>query len=101
MSKAQGLSINTIIIAAIALIVLVLIVLIVSGNLRNWNIGANDCTTNSGLCVWDYNCQGLYRNELPRYVDSCADANLKEDSPPQGWGTPRKVCCVITGDNDA
>lgn len=48
--KAQGLSMNTIIIAAIALIVLVVIVAIFTGRLGLFSKGVNEMTTCQQIC---------------------------------------------------
>ena len=50
MKKAQGLSLNTIVIAAIALIVLVVLVLIFTGNMGSFGIGVKSCEGKSGTC---------------------------------------------------
>ena len=51
--KAQGISINTIIIAAIALIVLVVLVAIFTGRLGGFVGGIEDCASKGGDCVAD------------------------------------------------
>ncbi|MBI2134985.1 hypothetical protein HYU09_03265 [Candidatus Woesearchaeota archaeon] len=48
--KAQGLSINTIIIAAIALIVLVVLIAIFTGRLGLFSKGLGEATTCSQIC---------------------------------------------------
>jgi len=87
MSKAQGISINTIIIAAIALIVLVLLVLIVTGNLKNWNKTANECRTRNGVCMSEESCKSDPDNGIMVSV-----VNLKCEG--------NNVCCVGVGVHD-
>jgi len=64
--KAQGMSINTIIIAAIALIVMTLIVMIVTGGLGDLGRRSNGCRANGGDCL-DQNdvnvCKGEFEQE--------------------------------------
>jgi hypothetical protein len=48
--KAQGISINTIIIAAIALIVLVVLVAIFTGRLGGFSLGVANCEDKGGTC---------------------------------------------------
>ena len=55
MRKAQGMPINTIIIAVIALIVLVVIILIFTGKISVFNQGADKCV---GTCEPSPNCPG-------------------------------------------
>ena len=50
-TKAQGISINTIIIAAIALIVLVVLVAIFTGRLGIFSMGVQSCTDKGGTCA--------------------------------------------------
>ena len=51
--KAQAISINTIVVAAIALIVLVVIIAIFGGRIKIFSSGAQDCGTQGGECKAD------------------------------------------------
>jgi len=51
LKKAQGISINTIIVAAIALIVLVVLVVIFTGRMGQWGISTKDCVLQGGRCA--------------------------------------------------
>ncbi|MBU0756462.1 MAG: hypothetical protein KKF44_00215 [Nanoarchaeota archaeon] len=51
--KAQGLSVNTIIVAALALLVLVVIALIFTGKIQLFTSSSDECTNNGGICVTD------------------------------------------------
>ncbi len=51
MKKAQGISVNVIIIAAIALLVLVVLSVIYIGRMGTWGQKTADCDTNGGNCV--------------------------------------------------
>jgi|WetSurMetagenome_2_1015567.scaffolds.fasta_scaffold371392_2 hypothetical protein len=48
--KAQGMSLNTIIIAIIVLIVLVVLILLFTGNLRVFGKGTATCESRGGTC---------------------------------------------------
>ena len=50
MKKAQGISINVIIIAAIALLVLVVLSVIYIGRMGDWGTKAADCDNKGGEC---------------------------------------------------
>ncbi len=50
MKKAQGISMNVIIIAAIALLVLVVLSVIYIGRMGTWGKTTNDCESNGGFC---------------------------------------------------
>jgi len=51
--NGQGLSINTIVVSAIAVVVLVVIILVFTGKIGVFNNTASDCVKNSGVCVAD------------------------------------------------
>ena len=70
--KAQGISINTIIIAAIAIVVLILLVLIFTGRIRVFRTSVEDCRTSlGGECVEVGTCTGLY--EVDKGPANCPD----------------------------
>ena len=50
MKKAQGISLNVIIVAAIALLVLVILSVIFMGRMASFTQGSNDCTKQNGVC---------------------------------------------------
>jgi len=50
MKKAQSLSMNTIVIAALALLVLVIIALITTGRISLWSRESAECSNNGGAC---------------------------------------------------
>ena len=50
MKKAQGISVNVIIIAAIALLVLVILSVIYIGRMGDWGKKTNQCTNQGGRC---------------------------------------------------
>ena len=50
MKKAQGISLNVIIIAAIALIVLVILVVIFSGRMNIFGKSISSCSSQGGVC---------------------------------------------------
>lgn len=51
MKKGQGLSITTIVVAAIALLVLVVLVAVFAGNATKVNTAVNSCATAGGECL--------------------------------------------------
>ena len=57
MKKAQGLPLNTIVIAALVLLVLVILALILTGKLGNFAAKTNECLTNGGTCDSDTVCK--------------------------------------------
>lgn len=50
MKKAQGISVNVIIIAAIALLVLVILSVVYIGRMGEWGIQTKNCETQGGKC---------------------------------------------------
>ncbi len=54
--KAQGLSLNVIIVAAIALLVLVILSVVFMTRMRGYNASVQDCKHNGGECVPAYQC---------------------------------------------
>ncbi len=75
MKKAQGLSLNVIIIAAIALIVLVLLIVIFSGKIGQFRTGVSTCSGHCERSVGD-----CLSNENPIYLSGCdADGDGKPD----------------------
>ncbi len=79
MKKAQGISINVIIIAAIAILVLVILAVIFLGYVKNWTGDVSACENKGGQCFSEGTC-------------------------PEGWAplsnkcdTEGAVCCSDTG----
>ena len=79
MKKGQGLSMNTIIIAALALLVLIIIALIFTGRVRLFRTGIEDCVNQGGQCV------------LKQYCKDSTDRNLKQMNCDTNY-----VCCVTS-----
>ncbi len=88
MKKAQGLSVNVIIIAAIALLVLVVLSVIYIGRMGDWGTKAGDCLNKGGKCV------------TLTATDACKDKN-EGDYPTKftGWECTDKAqtCCIKVG----
>ena len=59
--KSQGMSINIVVVAALALIVLVVLASIFSGRVRLFSQGLDDCESKQGHCVFP--TQGCSQNE--------------------------------------
>lgn len=85
MRKAQGLSLNVIIIAVIVLIVLVLLIVIFSGKMGQFRTGVSAC---SGHC--ERSAVDCLPNENPIYLAGC-DANA--DGKPDMEGA--NYCCTL------
>ncbi|MBT3720133.1 hypothetical protein HN789_04560 [archaeon] len=82
--KGQSLSINTIVIAAIALIILVVLIAIFGGQIRKFLFGASSC---SGECTERVECDIGYNTVLSG--TNCDDKNTE--------GMDRQyeyVCCI-------
>ncbi len=75
--KAQGMTINVVIIAALALIVLVVLILIFTGYIGTANKNINGCTSRGGICVKNYKegCLGDYPIPLVIGGDECKTVN--------------------------
>ncbi len=85
--KAQSISINTIVIAAIALVVMVLVVMIFTNSITKFRHSADDCYANRGNCVTPDKCVGAYsikRTEFNCYKPGTTDVDST------------KVCCLST-----
>lgn len=63
--KAQGISLNVIIIAAIALLVLVILSIIFIGRMGRTREEVDKCETNGGICKEE--CTGEYEREVTAY----------------------------------
>ncbi|AJF61598.1 TPA: hypothetical protein HA239_04095 [Candidatus Woesearchaeota archaeon] len=89
-NKAQSISINTIVVAAIALTVMILVILITTGSLGNFRRSADQCEANGGVCISvdeiDEKCGD------PDYDIIRGDYVCYSGRDPD----PNKVCCVST-----
>jgi hypothetical protein len=90
MKKAQSISIDTIIVAAIALVVLVLVVMIFTSNITKFRRSADACESNRGFCInadsIKEKCSGDYFSVRGEY--KCYNLKGEEDKT--------KVCCLST-----
>ncbi len=77
--KAQSLSINTIIVAALALIVLVILASIFTGRIRIFSEGLQSCTAKQGKC---------YSNNCPSNTALVENTDCENKKPKQ-------ICCVM------
>ncbi len=86
--KAQSISINTIIVAAIALVVMVLVVMIFTTNIAKFRTSSNKCETNGGTCVkiesGDRPILGQYENCAGDYDKPRTDYSCEEEY----------ICCL-------
>jgi hypothetical protein len=74
--KAQGMSMNTIIIAIIVLIVLVVLVMIFTGYFGGWTKGVARCQAGGGTCTDVSTCVSI--------IDDPANAEAKRIDAPTG-----------------
>ncbi len=90
MKKAQSISINTIVVAAIALVVMVLVVMIFTSNITKFRRSADACESNRGSCINSDEikdkCSGDYKSVRREY--NCYNFKGEVD--------PNKVCCLST-----
>ncbi len=84
--KSQGLTLNTIIIAALVLIVLVILVLIFTGRMGITRQQVDDCVNNGGVCQQE--CTGTYSRQVVYECDNDGDGTTNEGSTIDG------VCCL-------
>jgi hypothetical protein len=88
--KAQSISINTIVVAAIALVVMVLVVMIFTGNMSRFRRNADACENNRGVCInvddIQEKCSGDYKIVRRDYV--CYKISGEADTS--------RVCCLST-----
>ena len=83
--KSQGLSLNTIIVAALALLVLIIIAMIFTGRIKLFRESSEDCVANGGRCVSDdQNAQGEYENCNDEYQQVKYQWKCPED----------QICCL-------
>ena len=97
--KAQSISINTIVVAAIALIVLVLIVIIFTGNITGFRTKTNSCFASGGFCKSFPEEGGMSRSSNPDTLDVlCGDfasPNRNIQCPNvEGEDDLTKICCI-------
>jgi len=86
--KAQGISINAIIVAAIALIVLVVLVAIFTGRMGDWGQGVTEAAKNE--------CEGPTLNgDCVAAIDGCG-ANQVRAYGAKGCLSDQ-ICCVAKG----
>ena len=81
--KAQGLSLNVIIIAAIALLVLVVLSIVFMGRMGIFNLNSDNCLKLGGSCDQGRHCDPGYQQH-PSAV--CYDSNNEVDK--------YNVCCI-------
>lgn len=87
--KSQSISINTIVVAAIALIVLVVMIAIFSGKIKVFAGGARSCATQGGECAED--C-GDYSEENGGTYVNMPGTNCEDN---KGTGAANKCCVPI------
>jgi len=81
--KAQGLSLNMVIVAAIALIILVIIVAIFTGRISVFGKGVSACSTKGGTCK-----EACVEGETEAFGARC---------PEEGQDDILDTCCIPVG----
>ena len=87
--KAQGLSLNTIIIAALALLVLVIVAVIFTGRAGLFRVESGSCDNNGGQCVRT-DCDGAFQRSVGHDCNLDGDDTLNEGQAIDG------ICCIST-----
>jgi hypothetical protein len=82
--KADGLSINVIVVATLAILVLVILSVIFMGRMAIFTKNSNDCLRQKGVCM-DRTCEAGY-SQHPSAV--CYGSDGKQDT--------YSICCVET-----
>ncbi len=82
-NKAQGISITTIIVAAIALVVLVVLIAVFAGKMRIFGAETANCENQGGECVLAKDCVGENKQEIRR--TDCGERFKTEK---------KDVCCI-------
>jgi len=85
--KAQGLSLNVIIIAALALLVLVILAVIFMGRIGMFGKESGDCATFGGSCSRT-DCEGDFTRQVRYDCDLDGDGTINEGQAIDG------VCCI-------
>ena len=91
--KAQGISLNVIIIAAIALLVLVILSIIFIGRMGKTREEIDKCENNGGSCVDDCAVLGDYARETTAYTCYYGLIDVPEGKK-TGDPNPDKKCCI-------
>ncbi len=76
--NGQGLTLNTIVIAALVVIVLIVLILIFTGNMGPFSKTVSSCTERGGTCVDE--TTGCGENQIQLTTAQCPDEN--------------QVCCI-------
>lgn len=95
MKKAQGISINVIIVAAIALIVLVVLVAIFTGRLGMFTKVLGGCAERDGVCV-SYNKAVISAGETCAARTDGRAVSLPGTDCKTASGSDSATCCIKT-----
>jgi hypothetical protein len=83
MKKGQGLSVNTIVVAALAVTILVILVLVFVSNINKTNQGINNCENKGYECVVDKKLGCTGKGGVIQIWD-CPDV-----------GSQKQFCCAL------
>lgn len=96
-SKAQGMPINIIIIAAISLLVLVILVIIFTGRTGVFTKESGNCVNNGGVCTTgDCSEIGELVKESTAYKCYYTTADVPDDKKVGDINTGAKCCIKVT-----
>ncbi len=89
MKKAQSISINTIVVAAIALVVMILIVMIFTGRMTIFRISSGSCDSANGRCIDVEQAKETCNDDFNKmkWEFKCFTGSQEDKT---------KVCCVST-----
>ena len=93
MKKAQGISINVVIIAVIALIVLVVLAVIFTGRLSMFSKGISSCTDKNGVCM-SYNKEFTSAGATCKAISDDRTISLPGTDCESESGSDSVTCCI-------
>ncbi len=95
MKKAQGLSLNTIVIAALALLVLVVLVLIFTGRIGKFGQGVDETNKCQTFCESINRVMGTMVYPVGSESTCTSDGNKGVVAPGISGGEENTICCCI------
>jgi len=96
MKKAEGLSLTTIVIAALALLVLVILSVIFVGRIGKWNERSIDCEQRGGTCYSVL--EGSSCRDHGEFLIIHPDAECLKDGPDNMMVVDDEmICCIRAG----
>lgn len=95
MKKSQGLSLSTVVIAALALLVLIILSVIFVGRMANVSDKSKNCEQRGGIC---YNIEdGATCKQHGDFLVEHGDAECQKDGNNGKLKDESKICCIRVG----